>query len=96
MATPYPPSKLYAAMNPEQLEQHVQMLKGLSDKAIMNGEYITPTYSIHLPTPRHGVPIYCPDGRVLKAHSEADAQALCYDLNTLKEAMFAALTVERK
>ncbi len=83
MTTPYPPSKLYAAMTEEQLEQHIQMLKDLADKAKLAKLYLTPTYSIHLPAPRHGVPIYCPDGRVLKAHSEADAQALCYDLNAL-------------
>lgn len=81
MSTPYPPSKLYAAMTEEEREQHLKMLKDLAEEAVRTGQYLTPTYSIKFPAPRHGVPIYCPDGRVLKAHSEADAQALCYDLN---------------
>lgn len=85
MATPYPPSQLYAAMSEEELKDHIQMLKDLANEAQNTGKYLTPIYNTRLPKPKHGVPIYCPDGRVLKAHSEADAQALCYDLNLLQD-----------
>lgn len=73
----------HESLTPDEIELHREYLKNLADLAMLSRRYRTPTYPISKPAPRHGVPIFCPDGRVLKAHSEADALALCYDLNNL-------------